>query len=134
MAEKKDVPMNTFPQVTDAAYIYAEGANLNQVKISIDDIFNIALNKVSTYVDVTYNTPTLIAEGVGFLIIQESWTRLDVSVFFVSLNRIRAIFDDYNSINKLSVVGEKVLWTETVPSYRSVRRWFWGLNGNFASS
>ena len=33
MAEKKDVAMNTFPQVTDAEYIYAEAADGSQVKI-----------------------------------------------------------------------------------------------------
>lgn len=40
MAEKKDVAMNTFPQVTNAEYIYAEGANLNQVKIKKSDLLN----------------------------------------------------------------------------------------------
>lgn len=34
MAEKKDVAMNTFPQVTDAEYIYAEAADGSQKKIS----------------------------------------------------------------------------------------------------
>lgn len=134
MAEKKDVAMNTFTPATDAEYIYAEVSDGSQVKISIDDIFNIALNKVNTYIDVTYNTQTLIAEGVGFLIIQESWTTVDVSVFFVSMNMIRAIIDDYNSIYKLSVVGGKVYWTENSPSHTSIRRWFWGLNGRFATS
>ncbi len=38
MAEKKDVAMNTFPQVTNAEYVYAEDANLNQVKINKSDL------------------------------------------------------------------------------------------------
>lgn len=41
MAEKKDVPMNAFPEVTDAAYIYAEGANLNQVKIKKSNLLDL---------------------------------------------------------------------------------------------
>ncbi len=38
MAEKKDVAMNTFPQVTNAEYVYAEAADGSQVKIKVSDI------------------------------------------------------------------------------------------------
>lgn len=39
MAENKDVPMNTFPEVTDTAYIYAESSDGSQVKIKKSDLF-----------------------------------------------------------------------------------------------
>ncbi len=36
-----DIKMNTFPQVTDAAYIYAEGADGSQVKIKKSDLVEV---------------------------------------------------------------------------------------------
>lgn len=41
MAEKKDVPMNTFTPATDAEYIYAEAADGSQVKIKKSDLFGL---------------------------------------------------------------------------------------------
>ncbi|WP_300701022.1 hypothetical protein [Bacteroides sp.] len=130
----QDIEMNVFASATDGEYIYGELSDGSQVKIRVIDLLSIILSKVNTLANVTYNTPTLIAEGVGFLIIQESWTRIDVSVFFISKNKIRKIFDDYNSATKLSIDAEKVYWTETVPSYVSIRKWFFGLEKRFATS
>lgn len=126
--------MNEFAQATDGEYIYGELSNGSQVKIKVVDSLNIILSKVNTVVYITYNTPILIAEGVGFLIIQEPWHRTDVSVFFISKGKIRTIFDDYNSVTKLSIDGEKVYWNETKSSHTSIRKWFWGLENRFALS
>lgn len=38
MAEKLDIPMNTFPQVTDTEYIYGELADGSQIKIKVKDL------------------------------------------------------------------------------------------------
>ncbi len=38
MAEKLDMAMNTFPQVTNAEYVYAEAADGSQVKIKKSDL------------------------------------------------------------------------------------------------
>ena len=134
MAEKQDIAMNEFTTATDGEYIYGELSNGIQVKIKVVDSLNIILSKVDTVVSVTHNTPILIAEGVGFLIIQEPWYRTDVSVFFISKGKIRTIFDDYNSVTKLSIDDEKVYWNETKSSNTSIRKWFWGLAKRFALS
>ena len=54
MAEKKDVPMNTFPQVTGAEYIYAEAADGSQVKIKGSDLANVIKALIPTFGFVTY--------------------------------------------------------------------------------
>lgn len=41
MVEKKDMAMNTFPVVTDAAYIYAEAADGSQVKIKKSNLLGL---------------------------------------------------------------------------------------------
>lgn len=54
MVEKKDVAMNTFPVVTDAAYIYAEAGDGSQVKIKKSDLANMIKALIPTFGYVTY--------------------------------------------------------------------------------
>ena len=67
MAEKKDVPMNTFPQVTDAEYIYAEAADGSQVKIKTRDLAGVINLMVGGIFQVPFETRPL-GNTKGFII------------------------------------------------------------------
>lgn len=59
MAEKKDVPMNTFTPTTDAEYIYAEATDGTQVKIKKSDLFS----KLFIYRGRTFDANNAIESG-----------------------------------------------------------------------
>lgn len=44
MAEKLDIPMNTFPQATDAKFLYGEDLSGNQLKIESNKLLNIIVD------------------------------------------------------------------------------------------
>lgn len=102
-------------------------ASGNSIAPDLEQTFKAGNNALLRYVDTLYNTPVLIGQGVGLLIIQEGWLTVNTSLFYVSTNEIITIYKGFDSTAKLSLQNGEVYWTETNAVCKSIRVWFQGI-------
>ena len=112
MAEKQDIAMNQFTQVTDVAYVYGEKSN-NQNKIAVEDLvkqmgiytysFTLAANEEKDLGSLGYGLYIIASSEIGGSAIYISGSYPDSFISDAGIDS----FCDYTDGSKAIVFGRK---------------------------